>query len=198
MYRLDAVAHHPPQQTDKSLSAQAAFIGAVPEPTTGRHRRGGADRLALAGAFDHRRLPLHRPGPAMNGIRPKPRFIPEIPLTTGGLGLFGNVGEGFPMPLLNRRRIALIGPLQRLLRGQAKPGEPVANRRPAKPDAELLFDQAGHHRAGPHPRLQAIFARIMAIDPAEHLPPLARCQAARASPSRTRSTAISRMASSVA
>jgi len=72
----------------------------------------------------------------MNTIRPKARFIPKIPLTTRGFGLLGNGGEGFPLPVLNRHRIALIGPLQRLLRGQSKPGEQLANRRPAKLDAD--------------------------------------------------------------
>jgi hypothetical protein len=47
--------------------------------------------LALAGTLDHRRLPFHAPGLAMNGIRPKARFIPKIHLTTGGFGLPGNV-----------------------------------------------------------------------------------------------------------
>jgi hypothetical protein len=116
----------------------------------------------------------------MNGIRPEARFVPEIHLTTSGFGLLGKRGEGFPPPLLNRRRIALIRPLQRLLRGQAKPGEQCANRRPAETNAELALNQAGHHRAGPQPRVQAIRAWIMAIDPAEHLLLLAWCQAARA------------------
>src|SRR5947209_9045115 len=114
----------------------------------------------------------------MNGIRPKARFIPKIHRATRGFGLPGNVGEGIPLPLLNRRRSALVGPLQRLLWGQSKLGEQLANRRPAKPDAELALDQAGHHRAGPQSRVQAILTRIMAIDPAEHLLLLARCQAA--------------------
>src|SRR6476646_7998504 len=55
----------------------------------------------------------------MNGIRPEARFIPTIHLTTGGFGLLGNIGEGLPLPLLNRRRVTLISPLQQLMWAQA-------------------------------------------------------------------------------
>src|SRR5436190_6152933 len=131
MHRFRTAPHHPPQQTDKQLDLQPTVISAVPEPAAGSHRRGRADRLPLARALNHRRLPLLAPGLAVHGIGTKPRLVPEIDFATDSFGLPRNGGEPFAAPLLDRLRIALIGSLQRLLRCQSQLREQFANRRHA-------------------------------------------------------------------
>jgi hypothetical protein len=49
----------------------------------------------------------------------------------------------------NRLGIALLGPLQRLLRRQIELCEQFPNRRQAKSNAEFALDQVSHHLSGP-------------------------------------------------
>ena len=81
----------------------------------------------------------------MNGIGAKPRLIPEEDLATFRLGLLCNGWIGLAPPPLDRLRIALICPLQRLLWCQVELGEQFTNRRKAQCDAELSRDQVRHH-----------------------------------------------------
>ena len=89
----------------------------------------------------------------MHRVGTKPGLIPKPNLAARGAGLPGNGGEPLAPPVLDRLGIALIGPLQRLLRGQPQLGKQGADRRHAEPDAQLALDQVGHDRARPQPEV---------------------------------------------
>src|SRR5208282_2833285 len=42
--------------------------------------------------------------------------------------------------------------------------------------AEFLFDQLAGNLSCPQPEVEAVLARVLAVDPAKHLPFLRRCQ----------------------
>src|ERR1700733_10932001 len=164
--------HHPPQQTDKKLGRQPTFVGAVPEPTPGIHRRCRADRLPLPRTRHHRGLSFDAPSPAMHGIGTEPRLVPEEDLTAFHFGLSCNGRIAHALPALDRLRVAL----KRLLRRQIEAGEQLADRREAQADIKLPLNQRSHHRSCPQPEVQTILSRVLAVDPAEHLLLLPRRQ----------------------
>ena len=181
MDRFPAVLHHLLQQLDEQFRIERAVVGAEPERALGIDRRSGAERLPLPGPLHHRRLAANAPGLAMHRIGAEAGLIPEEDVSALRLGLPGDGRVGFPLPALDGFRIALIGALQRLLRRQPELRQQFADRGQPKPDAKLLLDQLGHHRARPQTKVQAVLARVTAIDPAEHLPLLRRRQTARPS-----------------
>jgi len=85
----------------------------------------------------------------MHRISAKAGLIPEEHLPTLCLGLSRNGRIGLAPPSLDRRRISLIRPLQRLLRCQIELGEQRANCGETEADAKLPLDQLGHHRTCP-------------------------------------------------
>ena len=101
----------------------------------------------------------------MHGVRAKSRFVSEIDLSACRLRLPCDGRKYFAPPSLDRFRIALISPLQRLLWRQSELGEQFTHGGQAKPNAKLALDQTGHDGSRPQPKIQPILARIAAIDP---------------------------------
>lgn len=128
MHRLAPPPHQLAQQFDEQLGIERARIGAVPEGARGRHRRGRADRLPLAGPRHHRGLAAYAPGLAVHRVGPKARFVPEQDLGTRALGLRSNPRVLLALPALDRLGVALIGALQRLLRRQPQPRQQITHR----------------------------------------------------------------------
>ncbi len=135
MDRLSAVAHHLRQQVDEQLGVEPPFIGAEPKRALGIHRRGSTNGLALTGALHHRRLATNAPRLAMHRIGTESGFVPEEDFGAFCLRLPGNGREGFSLPFLDGCRIALISPLQRLLRRQPQSGQHFADGR--QPNASV-------------------------------------------------------------
>ena len=100
----------------------------------------------------------------MHGIRPEARLIPEKHLSTIRLRLPRDGGKRLPPPSFNSFWIALVGPLQRFLWGQAQLREQLSHRGLAWLNAELLFDQTGHDGTRPELEVEAILAGVLAID----------------------------------
>src|SRR5262249_6121412 len=83
-------------------------------------------------------------------------------------------------PAFDRCRITFVCPPQRFLRRDVQLGEQPPNRRHPDAHLELLLDQRRYNLAGPQTKVEAILARIFAIDPSTHLKLLSRCQCGRA------------------
>jgi len=181
MNGLLAVPHHLLQQLDEPLGVESTLVETEPECPLSIHRRGRTARLALPGPVHYRRLAPYAPGLAVHGIGPEPRLVPEEHLPTLLFRLPGYGGEGLPLPALDRLRIALIGSLQRLLRGQPQLRQQCAYRRDPEGHAELPRNEIGHDGARPQAEVQTVLARIAAIHPAEHLAFLRRGQGPRPS-----------------
>ena len=181
MNRLAAVLHHLLEQLDEQVCVECAFVDAEPERSLGIDCRSGAHRLSLSGALYNRGMASRCPGLAMNRVGPESGFVPEEHLGPLRLGLLGNGWIGFALPLLDRFGIALIRPLQRLLRREPQCCQELSHCRETQLDAELLLDQFRDHRSGPQTEVQAILPRIAPIDPSKHLALLCRRKAARAS-----------------
>lgn len=176
---LPASLHHLAQQIDEHVGMERAGVGAEPEPAPGIDRRRRTDRLALARTLDHRRLAAQPPGLAMHGIGPEAGLIPEEHVGTLAPRLAGKGWEDFALPAFDGFRVALIRPLQRLLRRQPELGQQLAHRRHAQVVTELGPDQVRHDGARPQAEVQTVLPRIAAVDPPEHLLLLRRRQAAR-------------------
>lgn len=85
----------------------------------------------------------------MHGVGAKTRLIPEKHLSAFSLRLASNGWIGFASPFLNRLRIALIRPLQRLLRGKIELGEEFSDRRQTETNGKFTLDQVSHHLSRP-------------------------------------------------
>src|SRR5512142_1985263 len=86
------------------------------------------------------------------------------------LGAARNRGIGLALPAGNGFGIALIGALQRLLRGQPQARQDRADRGQTQAHAETLGDQVAHDLAGPQATIKPVLQRILAVDPSTHLP----------------------------
>ena len=159
------------------------------------HGGGGADRLPLAGAPDHRRLSL--PGPrscrARLSARKPLRLIPEVDLTAGGFGLSGQwpgtARAATPRSLPGSRWYARCSGF---LRRQSQLGEQCSHRRHAKPYMANLRSISSATTDRVHnPKSRPYWRGSRAVDPAEHLLLLARASDCAAAPSPAARAALS-------
>jgi hypothetical protein len=170
--------HHLLQEFNEQLAVESPLVSAKPESAIGIDRRGRADGLPLPRTMNNRRLASYTPCLAMHRVSAKSRLIPEEHFSPLCLGLAGNLRVRFTLPFLNGLRVALISPLQWLLRCQSQLGKQFTDCRQPKLDAELLFNQCHDNRTCPQAEVQAILSRVASIDPAEHLALLSRRQRA--------------------
>ena len=180
MHGLPATAHQLAQQQHKPFGFERAVIRTKPERPVSGDRGGCTDRLALSRSMDHRGLAAHAPSLAVHRIGTKSRLVPEIHCRALSPRLPSNGRERLALPALDSLGIPLIGPLQRLLRGQTQLRQQFTDRRDRKRHPELLRDQLSHHLSRPQTEVQAILSRVAPVDPAKYLPLLGSSQGSRA------------------
>ena len=137
----------------------------------GIHRRGRADRLPLTRPFDHRCLTLLAPGLlCRTRYRHETQTHPgEWDSTTEVFACLGNGRKPLEPPCLDRVRIALVSPLQWLLRAYV----PAWRATPAAVTPSRMLNlrsiRSGHYQPRPQAEIQPILTRIAAVYPAKHL-----------------------------
>src|SRR5437667_60629 len=174
--RLLATAHDVAEHCYEQLGAHCALVRCKPEGAFGVD--GGSRRYRLTGARhrNNRRAPFDAPGRALDHIGTKTGFIPEIDLGHTTFGPCRNARIGVALPRRDRLRVALVGAHQRFLRRQPQARQQLADRGQAELHAKLVGDQLGNDVPRPQTKIKAIPTRVPAVDPAEYLPRLLRCQ----------------------
>ena len=94
------------------------------------------------------------PSLTVNHIGTEPGHIPQKHRAPLLFRLAGDGREGFPLPALDGFRVALLGPLQRLVRCQPQFRQQLADGRHARRNTESLGDQFDDYRTRPQPEVQ--------------------------------------------
>src|SRR6266853_662807 len=144
-------------------------VDLAPKPSLGADRADRIDLLPLAGGLDHRRLPFESVGPAQIGFGAKARLVQK---EDRGPVLAGPPPQARVVPrqpLLDRLRIAFVGPPQRPLRGNLQTGQQAPHGRELQADAKLFLDELRDDPPRPQTKVEAMLARILAENPPAHL-----------------------------
>src|SRR5579862_444091 len=178
--RFLPVTHQFPQQLDKQLAVEPAFVGTEPELSTRTDRRSSRDRLPLPRPMNNRCLSTSSPGLTMYRVSSKTGLIPKQNRCSTALGLAGQRGIRFLLPPRDCFWVTLVGPLQWLLWSQLQFRQQRANGCYSEGYAKFLFNQYRHDRAGPQTEVKTVLPWISTVDPTEHLSLLCGSQTARA------------------
>src|SRR5215211_360085 len=139
------------------------------ERTTRRDRGDHVDRRALPGDRHHRRLSHRRPGGARVMIGAHPRLVAEVHLRTFPASLRPDRRELLLFPPPDRRRVLLVGAVQRPLRRQPEPVQQLPHALWGHLDTEPLTNEVANDFPGPPGEVELELPRVTTDQPSTQL-----------------------------